>query len=183
MNNAFSAETVLDTLPPVLAEDKKCYAIAYAIAQKMEEAFSDVHNAIIYARVNELDEATLDQLAEDFGIWWYRGDNTLAQKRQTIYDSFVVQKRLGTKPAIIKSLRFYFGFDEGQAGIDEWFDLQSPFNKPGHYIVNLSGEYSEESYADEEIFMHFLDYVSRWSAILDLINYPLHPIPPEPEID
>lgn len=158
MNNAFSAETVLATLPPVLAEDKKCYAIAYAIAQKMEEAFADVHNAIIYARANELDEATLDQLAEDFGIGWWNQEATLSEKRQMLYDSFSARKKLGTADGVRTAISTYYG-DGGS--IEEWYDIGL---LPGHYKITLSGEYAPQTQSQINDFTAKLETADRASA-------------------
>lgn len=180
----FSADAVMAILPRVLREDPECRALMRAIAEEAEALFDAASSASVYCAIDALPEPVLDALADDLQIEWWRADNTLPQKRQVLKDSWYVFRHIGTKAAVIRALRYYFGYAvQGEAQITEWWE-QNPYSlKQGHYNISLRGEYADEAYDDEDRFRKLLASVTRCGAILDEIAYPFEPIPPEPDPD
>ena len=59
------------SLPPVLKNDPKMIALAQTIAEQLQVTARQIEKNIIYARIDELDEQTLDVLAYDLHVDWY----------------------------------------------------------------------------------------------------------------
>ena len=62
-------------------------AAAQAIAKELQRTSGEIRNNIIYARIDELDEAALDVLAHDLHVDWYDFNYPIEVKRATIRDS------------------------------------------------------------------------------------------------
>ena len=85
------------SLPPVLKDDPKMIALARTIAEQLQVTARQIEKNIIYARIDELDEQTLDVLAYDLHVDWYDYSYPIEVKRQTIKDSVKVHRKLGTR--------------------------------------------------------------------------------------
>ena len=91
-NHGLTVENLMRTLPAVLARDKNTHALAEAVAEAIVAELENIDLVRIYARIDELPEDLLDILAYDFKVDWWDGDYTLAQKRQTLKDSWRVHR-------------------------------------------------------------------------------------------
>ena len=80
------------SLPPVLKNDPKMIALARTIAEQLQVTARQIEKNIIYARIDELDEQTLDVLAYDLHVDWYDYSYPIEVKRQTIKDSVKVHR-------------------------------------------------------------------------------------------
>ena len=78
----------------------------------------EIRNNIIYARIDELDEAALDVLAHDLHVDWYDFNYPIEVKRATIRDSIKIHRRLGTKYAVETALGNVFPGTK----VEEWFE-------------------------------------------------------------
>ena len=106
------------SLPPVLKDDPKMIALARTIAEQLQVTARQIEKNIIYARIDELDEQTLDVLAYDLHVDWYDYSYPIEVKRQTIRDSVRVHRRLGTKYAVETALGAVFPGTR----VQEWFE-------------------------------------------------------------
>lgn len=147
-------------LPEPLKNDENILALGRAIAGELQENIHLSRFAIIYARLDELEENVLDILASDLHIDWYEDTYPIETKRQVIKDSVKVHKRLGTKYAVESIVRAYFGSGE----VREWFEYGG---NPHHFKI-ISGN---PSLTNERIkqFFEMLETVKRKSSWLDAI--------------
>ena len=93
-------------------------ALARVIAEQLQGTVRQIGKNIIYARIDELDEQTLDVLAYDLHVDWYDYSYPIEVKRQTIRDSVRVHRRLGTKYAVETALGAVFPGTR----VQEWFE-------------------------------------------------------------
>ena len=92
------------SLPPPLKNDPEMNALGRVIAEQLQITARQIPKNIIYARIDELDEQTLDILAYDLHVDWYDYGHPIAAKRAVIKDSVRVHKRLGTLYAVKTAL-------------------------------------------------------------------------------
>lgn len=72
MNNEdFYSADFTNSLPPALKNDPDMMALAQTISAQLQTTAAEIRKNIIYARIDELDEATLDVLAYDLHVDWY----------------------------------------------------------------------------------------------------------------
>lgn len=106
------------SLPPTLKDDPEINALGRAIAEQLQITARQIRKNIIYARIDELDEQTLDILAYDLHVDWYDHSYPIEVKRQTIKDSVKIHRRLGTKYAVETALGAVFPGTR----VEEWFE-------------------------------------------------------------
>ena len=134
-NHTLTSENLLSTLPKVLREDESIYALATTTAEMLASRVDEIDRIRIYACIDELPEELLDILAYDFKVDWWDYRYTLEQKRQTLKDSFLVHRRLGTKQAVETALSGVYP----NAEVQEWFDFGGePYTF--RLLVNTSGQ-------------------------------------------
>lgn len=119
MNNEdFYSADFTNSLPPALKNDPDMMALAQTISAQLRATAAEIRKNIIYARIDELDEATLDVLAYDLHVDWYDYSYPIEVKRRTIRDSIQVHRRLGTKYAVEKALGAVYPGTK----VEEWFE-------------------------------------------------------------
>lgn len=118
MNNTVYDIDFTRALPDPLKNDDTMLALGRAIAVELGENIRLSRLAIIYARLDELDEGLLDILARDLHVDWYEDTYPVEAKRQVIKDSVKVHKRLGTKYAMTAALGSVFP----QTEVQEWYE-------------------------------------------------------------
>ena len=119
MNNEdFYSADFTNSLPPALKNDPDMMALAQTISAQLQATAAEIRKNIIYARIDELDEATLDVLAYDLHVDWYDYSYPIEVKRRTIRDSIQVHRRLGTKYAVEKALGAVYPGTK----VEEWFE-------------------------------------------------------------
>ena len=106
------------SLPPTLKDDPEINALGRTIAEQLQITARQIRQNIIYARIDELDEQTLDILAYDLHVDWYDHSYPIQVKRQTIKDSVKIHRRLGTKYAVETALGAVFPGTR----VEEWFE-------------------------------------------------------------
>lgn len=117
-NNDILSTDFTRSLPPALKNDPKMIALAKSIADQLQINARQIKKNIIYARIDELDEQTLDILAYDLHVDWYDFSYPIAVKRRTIKDSVRVHRKLGTKFAVETALGAVFPGTQ----VKEWFE-------------------------------------------------------------
>ena len=128
MNDLYSIDFTR-SLPPALKNDPNMLALAQTIAEQLQATARQIKQNIIYARIDELDEQTLDILAYDLHVDWYDYSYPIEVKRRTIKDSVRVHRRLGTKYAVETALGAVFPGTK----VQEWFEYEGQPNSKRQY--------------------------------------------------
>ena len=133
--HALTVKNLLATLPKALRDDEQIYALATVAAEHLVARQEEIDTIRIYAQIDTLPEELLDILAYDFKVDWWDHRYTLEQKRQTLKDSFLVHRRLGTKYAVETALSAIYP----NSTIQEWFEYGGePYTF--RLLVNTSGQ-------------------------------------------
>ena len=66
------------------------------------DACGKIRTVSIWDQIDKLDDATLDELAYELGIGWYKSTADIATKREIIKASDIVHAKLGTPWAVEK---------------------------------------------------------------------------------
>lgn len=161
MINGVTKENLMRTLPAPLRADPNAHALASAVADELASLFRQPSHAIIYGRIDELDEAAVDALAVDYKIGWWRPDASLEEKRAAIKASWYIHKHLGTKSAIETAVADYFGGGK----VEEWFEYGG---QPYHF--RIATENNDAIITQYAAFMAVLNAVKRCSAVLEHLS-------------
>ena len=161
MNNyGITRENLLRTLPDVLRNDKKIYALATVIADLLSDQVDEIHKLRIYSQIDNLPEPLLDILAYDFKVDWYGYDYDIDVKRAQLKDSFNVHRHLGTRGAVEKALSDIYPGTE----VEEWFNYGGD---PYHFRVLLDVTDQRVSISQDEIIRAIEMFKSRRSHLQD----------------
>ncbi len=128
MNNTVYSVDFTHLLPAPLKNDETMLALGQAIAAELQYNIQFAKFAIIYARIDELDEMTLDILAKDFNVEWYDFDADINEKRRIIKECISVHRYKGTKYAVKTALEGIYK----SADVQEWFQYGG---EPYHFKV------------------------------------------------
>ena len=110
MNNEdFYSADFTNSLPPALKNDPDMMALAQTISAQLQTTAAEVRRNIIYARIDELDEATLDVLAYDLHVDWYDYSYPIEVKRRTIRDSIRTRPSTGSTAYALSKAFFGVG--------------------------------------------------------------------------
>lgn len=118
MNDDLYSIDFTRSLPQPLKDDANMLALAKVIAEQLQISANQIKRNVIYARIDELDEQTLDILAYDLHVDWYDYTYPVEVKRATIKDSVKVHRKLGTKYAVETALGNVFPGTK----VKEWFE-------------------------------------------------------------
>ena len=153
--HALTADNLLATLPQALREDESIYALATAAAEVLASRAAEIDSIRIYPRIDELPEDILDTLAYDFKVDWWDYRYTIQQKRQTLKDSFLVHRRLGTKYAVKTALSAIYP----KSTIQEWFEYGGdPYTF--RLLVNVSGQK-----VNSELYFRAIDLINYYKNL------------------
>ena len=149
-------------LPEPLRNDENMLALGRIIAGELQENIKLARIAIIYARIDELEDDILDILARDLHVDWYEESYPIAVKRQVIKDSVKVHKRLGTKYAVVTALRSVFPKTE----VQEWFEYGG---RPFCFRIIL--DMTDATPADYSQIVRTAEFYKRLTSHLDEVVY------------
>lgn len=130
-DHGLSKGNILRTLPIALQGDPSVTALADAVAEVLAKRPSEIDLLRIYPDIWRLDSALLDILAYDFKVDWWDADYSVDQKRQVLYDSFLVHRRLGTRWAVETALSAVMP----GAVAEEWFEYGGD---PYHFRIKCN---------------------------------------------
>lgn len=107
-----------DLIPSSIAGDPQVQAAVQALNGELQACTAQIEQAVLIARIDELDSNTLDQLAWHYNVLFYDTSFTLEQKRGAIKRAIYWRRIAGTKAAVREALESI-----GQtAVISEWFE-------------------------------------------------------------
>ena len=147
-------------LPAFMKEDKFNKALADGMSNLFSKLAVDMERCVIIGHIDELNEAELDQLAEDWNVFWYLKSATLEQKKQLIKDAQLVFNRLGTVWAVERVMNNYLPESE----LKEWFD----YGGNPHYFRFITNN-TTILQTDIDAFLLILEKIKRKSQWLDTI--------------
>lgn len=149
---------LFEMLPAFMKEDKFDKLFAEGMSNFFQKLAVDMERTVIIGHIDELNEAELDQLAEDWNIFWYLKSATLEQKRQFIKDSQLVFSKLGTVWAVERVMNNYLPESE----LQEWFEYDG---EPHHFkfVTNNTAILR----ADIDAFLYVLEKIKRKSQWLE----------------
>jgi len=165
-DHGLTPENLLRTLPEVLRNDENMMSIASSIAQALSARPEELLELMIYPRIDHLPDALLDILAQDFKVDWWDPDYTLAEKRQTLKDSWAVHRILGTKEAMKRAISAIFE----DIDILEWFEYGG---EPYRFKLRIHSRYEE---MDPVKYQRVLDRVHYYKNLRSHLDGIVHPV-------
>lgn len=168
MNNEYglSSENILRTLPEVLRNNKDMLAIATSVADVLTSRSEEIERLKIYTRIDSLSEELLDILAYDFKVDWWDANYTLAQKRQTLKDSWNVHRRLGTKAAVERAISAVYKGTK----VKEWFETDYG-GKPYHFKLLIDITYENMELVKHRRVLNRVSFYKNLRSWLDGVEY------------
>ena len=163
MNNDVYNVDFTRLLPEPLKNDASILALGKTIANELQENIRLARLALIYPRIDELDERTLDILARDFHVDWYDDTYPVEAKRAVIKNSVRIHKRLGTKFAVVAAIGAIFPNSE----VQEWFEYGGEHHR-FRIILDLT---NAKAPLDLSQILKAAKFYKRLSAHLDEVVY------------
>lgn len=90
----------VDILPPNLAADETLHAAAVALDGELQAVTKLTRLVLLLARLDELDDATVDMLAKQFKVDFYDANTELTRKRELVRRSIAWHRTKGTPDAV-----------------------------------------------------------------------------------
>lgn len=118
-----------DLLPSSLARSQTVRDVAKACGASLHDVVDQMSGLLIYSRIDELDEAVVDDLAWQFHVDFYDTGLNLAQKRVLVKSAIKDHKYKGTPWAVksvIKAIR-------GDVVLQDWYQYGG---EAYHFRVN-----------------------------------------------
>ena len=145
-------------LPAFMKQDKFDSLLAKGLSNLFQSWAVAMNRCVIIGQIDTLNEAELDQLAEDWNVFWYLKSATLDQKRQLIKDSQIVFSRLGTVWAVERVMNNYLP----QSELKEWFEYEGD----PHYFRFVTNN-TDILKTDIDAFLFILEQIKRKSQWLE----------------
>lgn len=101
-----------------MRQDPTTQALCAALEPQFRKLADEVKACLIYAKVDELDNTALDELACEMHVDFYDANASLEQKRDLIKKSLIIHETKGTPYAVETLISALFG--EGY--VEEWFE-------------------------------------------------------------
>ncbi|GEA17731.1 phage tail protein I [Moorella sp. E306M] len=150
-----------DILPPNIAKDPKVSAAAQALDGELQAVTAAVDQCLLLARIDELPEPVIDQLAWQFHVDFYEPDLPLEQKRSLVKGTLDWHRRKGTPAAVEELVTAIFGDGE----IQEWFEYGG---QPYHFKVLTTN--TSATTTDVQRFTRAVESVKNARSVLEAIE-------------
>lgn len=153
-----SETNILKLLPEFMQTDEANVALSEAVNMIAIDAYKKIRTFSIWEKIDDLDDATLDELAYELGVSWYRSTSDIQTKREVIKASDLVHAKLGTPWAVEKLMGDYYG----TTLVREWWIYGG---EPGHFkLLSINPQITNEKKAEA---MALLEICKRKSSKLD----------------
>ena len=107
-------------LPAFMRDDEAAIALSKAMNKLLGEPGARLWTLRTWDKIDELNEAECDELAWELDIDWYdSGGMSLEEKRETIKLAQQIKRKRGTKWAVERLIRSYFG----EGSVMEWHEM------------------------------------------------------------
>lgn len=140
-----------DLIPPSIASDPQVMAAVEAINAEMQSATAQIQETILLARLDELPDNVLDQLAWHYNAPFYLSTYSLSQKRNAIRRAIYWRRIAGTKAAVVEALAAL----RYNSTITEWFEFSGV---PYTFSADIDTNGSEVS---ANIFTDVVDLIDK----------------------
>ena len=122
---------ILKLVPEFMRQDGAVKGLSTAVNKLIKEPAEKVKTLRVWDKIDELDDAQLDELAYELNIDWYNSALPIESKRAIVKTSDLVHSRRGTKWAVEEVIKSYFssGF------VVEWHEDGYINPKPFHFSV------------------------------------------------
>ena len=157
MNKLYEVD--INSLPYSISTLKNVHNLAEVIRDYLNDIAKDIDTAIIFPRIDELDESLLDVLAYDLHIDWYDDSYNVETKRNVIKTSVNVHRKLGTKYGVETALRAVFP----NSKVVPWFETGG---EPYYFDVILDTTTSDKPVDYNEIS----GIVEYYKSLRDNVN-------------
>jgi len=157
-------ESLLSTLPVVLAEDPDMYALASVIAGSIADRIGEIDLARIYPRIDELPEELCDILAYDFKVDWWEYDAPLSEKRETLKRAWYVHRHKGTKSAVERAVGAKFP----GTYVEEWFEYDGD---PYYFRLTIPLHRRKTNNNENKQIRRLIDYFKNLRSVLESIIF------------
>lgn len=157
-----SKDSMLFTLPAVLKEDEATAALGNITAAILEKRLEELKAVQIYQNIDKLPEQLLDILAYDFKVDWWNPNAPIAEKQNTLKDSWNTHRRLGTAGAVRRVAEHAYGI----GAVQEWFAYGG---QPYHFKLCVGNIGISEG--ELQRFLKDIERVKNVRSILDAIVF------------
>ncbi len=166
MNEAhkLTAENIQALLPTALTQDEKIVAAFAAICQVLAGRMDEIARVLLYPCIDQLPEELLDILAVDFKVDWYDPGYSLAEKRQTIKDSWSVHRMLGTPAAVVMAISAIYPDTQ----ISEWWEYGG---EPYHFRLQIDATYENVDPVKHARVLDRVNFYKNLRSVLDEVEY------------
>lgn len=147
-------------LPAWMQEDGSDKGLATGCDIISRDAYARLKLLSRWDKIDQLNDAELDEMAWELNIQWYDSTAPIAVKRAVIRSSDRVYAKLGTPYAVEQIVADYFGTGE----VREWYQYGG---QPHHFKVLSDNPSLVNSNLD--LFLKLLRTVKRRSSWLDAI--------------
>lgn len=167
-SHGINKKNLLTAFPIALQKDKSAVSIGDGTAELLAARLREIDLLRIYTRIDELDEEMLDILAYDFKVDWWDPNYSVEEKRQTLKDSWLVHKKMGTKAAVEAAISAIYPATQ----VKEWFEYGG---KPYFFklLIDLTGVIANPE-AHERI-LNRVSYYKNLRSHIDEIEYIIRP--------
>lgn len=162
----FHDATFERSLPAVLQNDHTMGIIGRISADAMRRFNGKLTIPTIWSRIDELDEDTLDILAYDLHIDWWRYAASLKSKRANLKNAMRIHSIMGTRAAVELAAALC---TDGKVSAQEWYEYQGD---PGFFRIRIANAVL----TDYDDLIAIVFKVKRCSAWLDDITFVSEPM-------
>lgn len=110
--------SLLDLQTSFMKQDITTIAMCNALEPQFRQLSEEVKLCLIYSQIDNLDDATLNELAWQMSIDWYDINANLETKKTIVKNAIKVHRYRGTPYAVEEVIQTYFG----DGYVQEWFE-------------------------------------------------------------
>ena len=152
-----------EIVPPNLLQDQNIKALVEAIEPEFEKVKSEIVNALIYPRIDELNEEVLDLLAWQFHIEGYELATDITEKRNLVKKAIELHRYKGTKYAIEKACEAL----NITPVVKEWFEYGG---EPYYFKVDINLKYQGLQSDTYDKLLNLIEEYKNLRSKLEALN-------------
>jgi phage tail protein, P2 protein I family len=146
-----------------MQKDPTTIALCAALTPQFRQLATETKLCIIYARISELDDAVLDELAWQMHVDWYDSTLDIEIKRNLIKNSIRFHQIKGTPTAVEVVASTVFG----RSWVEEWFEYGGD---PYYFRVNVEASHQGASQSDLIKLENLINQYKNTRSWLEIIN-------------
>jgi phage tail P2-like protein len=151
--------TLLELLPPNLAEIPEFIAVGAAIDKQWQKLAAKINKVLTFVDIDEACPEVVDMLAAEMNVDFYDSTLELAKRRVLVKNGYVYKYTKGTAYAIQQVVTDAYD----TAHVEEWFDYNG---EPYHFRITTGA-----SMPDEAIINHIFSAVNAVKNVRSKLDY------------